>query len=342
METLKQLYSIHSPSKREKKMRKFIRKAIYGIGDNISMHTDSVGNLYVKRGEADTYPCIVAHMDQVQDMHEKDFTVLRCKNVLLGYSPSAGAQRGLGADDKNGIWVAMQCIKRYPVIKAAFFVGEEIGCVGSSSAEMDFFSDCRFVLQCDRRGSSDLITNAGGVELCSDGFVEAIRPELFGYHQTHGLTTDVMQLKENGLNVSAVNISCGYYEPHTDAEYTRIDELDNCLAFVEHIIESCTDVYPHEFNYRDMYGGYYGGYYSPSSSKGKTLDELHDLYEMAYQDFYYTMMNNSSASFEEMAKQYIAEGCDYMLLYEIYEDVRYELHQQDLFDEDEFATTTNK
>lgn len=42
---------------------------------------------------------------------------------------------------------------------------------------MSFFDDVRFVIQPDRKGNSDLITNIGYSELCSEGFIEAIEPE---------------------------------------------------------------------------------------------------------------------------------------------------------------------
>jgi hypothetical protein len=32
--------------------------------------------------------------------------------------------------------------------------------VGSGKADMSFFRDCRFVVQCDRRGHSDMVTRA--------------------------------------------------------------------------------------------------------------------------------------------------------------------------------------
>lgn len=44
-------------------------------------------------------------------------------------------------------------------MKVAFFVSEEIGCVGSRNADMGFFEDARFVIEPDRRGYEDLITN---------------------------------------------------------------------------------------------------------------------------------------------------------------------------------------
>ncbi|EFK60177.1 LOW QUALITY PROTEIN: hypothetical protein HMPREF9008_04860, partial [Parabacteroides sp. 20_3] len=42
--------------------------------------------------------------------------------------------------------------------------------------------------------------------------------------------------KRNGLEVSCVNLSCGYYEPHTDNEYTILADLCKCYRFVRHII----------------------------------------------------------------------------------------------------------
>lgn len=67
-------------------------------------------------------------------------------------------------------------------------------------SKMEFFEDCRFVIQPDRRGSGDLITSISGLSLCSDDFIKDIHPERFGYKETDGLMTDIEQLKENGLN----------------------------------------------------------------------------------------------------------------------------------------------
>lgn len=289
MELLKQMYRISSPSGKEKKMRKFIKDWVRkNVGDAI-IDQDDLGNVYVTRGLSDTYPCVVAHMDQVQKPHEKDFQVFNLNGNLYGFSAGAMEMRGLGADDKNGIWVALKCLKRYDVFKCAFFVSEEIGCVGSESAEMSFFDDCRWVIQCDRKNGGDLITNASYVELCSKEFVDAIHPERFGYKETDGMMTDVMTLKENGLKVSCVNMSCGYYRPHTEQEITVFSELSNCLAFVQWIVENVTDVYPHEYDEHPGYSwkgyDYYGlsklwdsaDNQSQDDEDGETLDaELYD------------------------------------------------------------------
>lgn len=247
MELLKQLYAIHSPSGNEKRMRKFLKDWIKNNIPTASFTVDAMGNLYVCKGKSETYPCIVSHIDQVQKTHSKDFQAVETKDIIFGFSIGNIRMEGLGADDKNGIWIALKCLQKYPALKCAFFVQEEVGCRGSNKADMSFFNDARFVLQCDRKGGNDLIWNIGGyTELCSKEFLAATSFQQFGYKLEHGLMTDVEALKDNGLGVSAVNMSCGYYRPHTDEEYTKKSELLNCLAFVGHIIETCTDTYRHK------------------------------------------------------------------------------------------------
>lgn len=184
--------------------------------------------------------------------------ILSYGGLYFGYSVEKKSPVGIGADDKNGIWVALKMLLKFKALKVAFFVGEEIGCVGSSKADMTFFENARFVIQCDRKGGSDFINIANSTELCSNEFINAIGIENFGYKKANGFTTDVYKLKTKGLKVCCVNLSCGYYNPHTEKECTVIDELRNCRNLVEHIIRNLTEVWPHE--YKPSYGGYSGGY----------------------------------------------------------------------------------
>lgn len=257
MELLKELYKTYSPSGNEKRMRKFISSWVKSNVPEATIKRDELGNLYITKGTCATYPCVCAHIDQVQKIHSKDFNCYVADGIIFGYSKTNKRQEGLGADDKNGIWVALKCLERFDVIKCAFFVGEELGCVGSDKADMTFFENCRFVLQCDRRNGDDLITSIGGwTQLCSTEFLADIDYAKFGYKEESGMMTDVEALKNHGLSVCALNISCGYYSPHTDHEVTIFSELENCLHFVEHIIEKCDRVYPHmdfELSYAQDY-----------------------------------------------------------------------------------------
>jgi len=241
-------------------MRGFIRNYTKRLG--VTYETDNLGNIYITKGlaENDTYPCIVAHLDQVQDCHSEDFMAVETSGVIYGFSARKMQLEGLGADDKNGIWIALKALERFDSIKVAFFVKEEVGCVGSSNCDMSFFDDVRFVIEPDRRGSNDLITSISGLQMCSDEFVEAINPSRWGYRPTNGMMTDILSLRQNGLEVSCINLSCGYYKPHTDEEMTRIEDIENCKDFVFSIIDSLEKrEYFAPKVFRDYYGYGYGG-----------------------------------------------------------------------------------
>lgn len=222
---LKSLYCVFSPSDEEKRMRRFIKKHIKNTVPSAIVTQDEYGNLFVTKGEAESYPCLCAHMDQVQHLQPKDFVCVESQGVIFGYSPKVRKQCGLGADDKNGIFIALQCLERYDVLKCAFFVGEEIGCVGSSAADISFFSDCRFCAQIDRRGNSDMVTSISYDSICSEDFIKDADCTSYGYVVSTGFMTDVEALRRNGVTVSCINMSCGYYEPHTDHEFTVIEDV---------------------------------------------------------------------------------------------------------------------
>lgn len=300
---LKQLYEIFSPSMGEKKMRKFIKKYCVSLGANVEQ--DAKGNLYVTKGQADEYPCVVAHMDQVQYNHSKDFTVAMFGDCIMAFSEKSRAQQGLGADDKNGIWIALHILNEMENVKCAFFVGEEIGCVGSSDADMDFFKDVRFVVQADRRNGGDLITDISG-PICSQEFLNDINYERFGYKPTYGLTTDVETLCSKGIGVSCINVSCGYYDPHTDHETTSWKELCNALDFVEYICKNCTKRYVHEYDTYPEWGRYSTHiYHDFAGLSDKNESELWDADGSCdYDMMKYILYDQPHLSFDEVMDWY--------------------------------------
>ena len=239
---LKDLYCIFSPSDGEVEMRRFIKRYVTRNVPSARVEQDEIGNLLVTKGKADCYPCLCAHMDQVQNFHPKDFVCIDSGDIILGYSPSTRRQCGLGADDKNGIFVALTCLKESNILKCAFFVGEEIGCVGSNAVDTAFFNDCKFCVQIDRRGNKDIVT-AISYDICSQQFIRDTNYESYGYAISTGLMTDVDELRRRGVLASCVNLSCGYYEPHTDYEFTVKADVQKCYDFVCHIIEVCTGDY---------------------------------------------------------------------------------------------------
>lgn len=279
-----QLYAIHSPSGGEKKMRRFLRKQAKDYGAD-TIVTDNYGNLLITKGLSETYPCLAAHMDQVQHAHSKDFRVIEIDDDVIGWSPKCHEQQGLGADDKNGIFICLELLRKFDVMKVAFFVGEETGCQGSSRVDLGFFKDCRFIVEPDRKGGHDLITSMFCGDVCSEEFTKAIGYEQYGYKPDHGSITDVGELVERGVGISCLNLSCGYYEAHTDHELTVLSELRNCMDFVEHIVTTCTDVYPYEYDaYESRWSGYYSSLYGGGYGKyGKK--KSYNSYYKEYNDW---------------------------------------------------------
>ena len=240
---LKDLYKINSHSGEEEKIRKFILSYVKKHYTGVKVNTDKLGNIYITKGKAKQYACIAAHMDQVGH-YKGQIHVFRHNNIMLGIGEH-GEQVNLGADDKNGVWIALQMLKYESALKCAFFVGEEIGCTGSNDCNMSFFDDCKFVIQCDRRNGGDFINETWSTELCDDNFVSPELKAKYGYKDTRGMMTDVETLKDRGLKVACCNMSCGYYNPHTEKEFTDVKELINCLNFVREIVR-VTPLVKHE------------------------------------------------------------------------------------------------
>lgn len=242
---LKQIYAAHSLSGKEGKRRKVVRDYVRKNIPDCIMFTDPAGNLFITRGQSDTYPCIAAHLDMVCETRSRDFNTYETDEILFGFSLKNRRQESAGMDDGNGIFVAILMLERFPVMKVALFTREEVGAQGASECDLSWFDDCRFVIEPDRKGGTDIITDNGWITLCSDEFLHAIGYEAYGYKPTSGLLTDVFCLKERGLAVSCINVSIGYTNHHHDSEVTVKADLERGIDFIAHVIETCTDVYPH-------------------------------------------------------------------------------------------------
>lgn len=222
---LKDVLSVQSYSGQEGKMTAYIRQWCKDNGLKCRGHK---GNLYIVKGKADLYPCYVAHTDTVhpiiKDMDRLDIIEHRGAFIALDDDYQ---QTGIGGDDKVGIYIALRMLLRLPACKVAFFHSEEIGCVGSRDADIRFFRDCKFILQADRRGYGDWITDIGCGNISSKEFQEAVKPIAteYGYKFKTGAMTDVEALSKANVGVSCANVSCGYYHPHTDGEYVVIHEV---------------------------------------------------------------------------------------------------------------------
>ena len=263
MDLLKQLYAIHSPSYYEWQMIQFVRSWIAGHVPEAEVRMDEWGNLYIKKdlngndnlnGNEKGFPTLVCHLDQVQDVHSEDFCVKEENGTLYGWSEANQQREGLGADDKNGIWICLRCLEECPRLKVFMAVGEEKGCIGSNRADMSFFADSLYVLEPDCKGGEEIHTNLKGIPCASPEFEQALleansQLSILNCQFTisPGKGSDIFALTLSGIGVSCANIPCGYHLPHKDDEYTVIAELEHSLAYIRHFITTEHRRFPHMY-----------------------------------------------------------------------------------------------
>lgn len=247
-ELLFQLYAIHAPSYHEWSMITFIREYIKINIPEAETRIDKLGNLYITKGEAGVgYPTLACHLDQVQKIHSDDFEVRQDGDKLYGWSEQNQRQEGLGADDKNGIWICLRCLEECPQLKVFMAVGEEKGCIGSNRADMRFFEDSLYVLEPDCKGGEEVHTTLKEILCASEEFIKALQLEANGYTLTDGKGSDIFALTLNNIGVSCANIPAGYHQPHKDDEYALVSELEHSFDFIMQTILRLTKRYPHEY-----------------------------------------------------------------------------------------------
>lgn len=237
MHLLTQLYKINSKSSKEDKIKSFLLDLLKHIP--ISVETDAIGNLFITKGIADVYPCVAAHLDEIHAPSQREVVV---EGDIIYTVDEMWNMVGCGADDKNGLWIAINLLRSVPILKVALFVQEEklgtiAGCRGANACNLSFFDDVKYILECDRKGAHDVVViGKGDIQLCESNFIPQTLLDKYDYQMVSGGKTDVVDLKMRGLKIPVCNISCGYYNAHKNNEYTQFSELQNCLSFVKEIL----------------------------------------------------------------------------------------------------------
>lgn len=230
-----------------------------------SIEIDAFDNLFATKGTPPAgqfYPCIAAHLDTVHSVIDAQFySVLELGGKAVAMHNKTLQFAGIGGDDKCGLYIAIQALRSLDFCKVALFADEEAGCDGSGAASLDFFADCAYVLENDRRGAVDVVRNIMGTELASRAFCDTIEPLFSKYGRkwcnTGGLT-DVYTLATRGLGISSLNIACAYYQPHQPEEFINIQELESTLRFNLELIDMLgSSRYEHKAERVNRWGQHY-------------------------------------------------------------------------------------
>lgn len=306
---VKELYEVMqvpSCSRYEFRMAAYI--ILWARKNGIDYKFDKKGNVYLTKGKLDEgefYPCVTAHMDTVQDK-AKPYALagaelpLSTRRVKSTTSDEVRHEifidgQGIGADDKLGVYISLQLVSKFDKIKAAFFVEEEIGMMGSKELDKEFFNDVAYVIGWD---SPDLLRAAwkcSGTQLfTADFYKNHIKKvvEKWGFNDKCFRSepfTDVIQIREK-TGVMCMNFGNGGYNAHGSTEYLVIEHVDHATGMGADLIKSIGN--KEQFKFTKTFTRTNGGL-TTSYDDERECDKLFGTYSSSYD---YTNRNNSSSS----------------------------------------------
>lgn len=235
--------SVPSVSGVEHMMRDYL--IAFADEHGIEHEIDATGNVYLTKGivnHGEYYPCVCAHMDTVQDEQQK--WIIGNKMLEIKTEEIDGLRQyycdgfGLGADDKAGIAICLSLFMSEPKLKGAFFVMEEIGCLGSEEANLEWFKDVGYIIEYDSPGK-DVSWACGGARLFDREFYEKYLADLVDEFKIKKFCnhpyTDVMMLRRD-TSLACMNMFAGYYHYHTDYESCVLEEMDEAVRLGKTLI----------------------------------------------------------------------------------------------------------
>lgn len=227
MKLLQELYLTYSPSRKEK-TGIIVKRELKRLEIKFKIRGKAIYTINPHK------PLLSAHLDQIRTLNPAT-KVIYDGDIVRGNG-------ALGCDDKNGLWIVLKTLEKYPDLSFIFSDCEEIG--GNQIHEILEWEFKRlktvpWALVIDRKNDGDIICT--GNDYGSIDFEHALH-EIglkYDYKPTFGVFSDADFISDH---VSCANVSCGYYNPHTDKDYTVISELYRCLAYVDNIIERLYDI----------------------------------------------------------------------------------------------------
>lgn len=200
------------------------------------LQKDEFGNLFIKIGDSDVM--FTSHLDTATSANTP------VNHVFDGDIIKTDGKSILGADDKAGVTIMLYMIKNNIPGLYYFFLGEEVGCIGSKKvAEVqrkEKIEGVNKVISFDRRGTNSVITYQSSKRCCSDNFGKTLSAQLnqadvdFKYeNDPTGILTDSVQFIS--IYPECTNISVGYQSEHTFSETQNIKHL-------EKLAEACLKV----------------------------------------------------------------------------------------------------
>lgn len=237
--------SVPTDSHNEFRMVTFVMR--YCDQHNIKYEFDNYGNIYLTKGtikEGEYYPCVTAHLDTVQ---KRQYPYAKA-GVRLQLNTTRTANdshkvsvdgMGIGADDKGGVCIGLAMFNHHEVLKAVFFLEEEVGMLGSKQMDKSWFDNVGYVIGYDSPDLNRAAWKSSGTKLFDGDFY---RNHLKEVCDKWGMTdfrsepfTDVSIIAQE-TDIICMNFGNGGYNAHSSNEYIIIEDMDHALGMGADII----------------------------------------------------------------------------------------------------------
>ncbi len=232
----------------EEVAKEVLEKELKRFGFEDTLRKDPYDNYYVAIGEPqECTTMFAAHLDDVGVTYEP------VRHVIRDHIVRTDGNTILGADDKAGVLVLMNLMLHRKPGLYYFFVGEEVGRIGSTYAAHNwknifaghpamepYKQALRAVVCFDRKGTSELITHQREERCASDDYAEALCNALKHAHSSihlkpspHGLFTDSYSFRN--IIEECINVSVGYTHAHSEYEEQDMRYLTALCEAVTHV-----------------------------------------------------------------------------------------------------------
>lgn len=272
------LYPHGSKGTDENRVKDFEKRATK-IYDTLppDLQKDEYGNLYKMVGDGSTTVMFTSHLDTAT---QADGPV---KHVIEDGFIKTDGTTILGADDKAGVVIMMYMMEKKVPGLYYFFLGEEVGCLGSKWLakkleddkwiENDLYKNINKVISFDRKGYDSVISYQN-TRSASDKFCDELANRLNKLDKTFKYKTDPTGMYTDSARVShlypeCTNISVGYFGHHTKKEKQNIGflqklaeasiKLDWETLPVERNPEKDNERKPYKNTYNNSYNNSYNG-----------------------------------------------------------------------------------
>lgn len=232
-----------------------------------------------------TFPVLLtAHMDTVhKNLPGKIYYTKTKDEKIEAWSPN-----GIGGDDRCGVYMILKLMKQLDC-SVLFCEDEEIGSVGAGKfiktdlcKRLKDEKKFKYIIELDRANSNDAVFYDDD----NDEFHDFVTKEF--WKESFGSWSDICELSP-ALEISSVNLSCGYYHQHTKNEYVILEEMEKAIEETYQLLMR-TDLNAEPFKFvevaycygKSLYNGYANhsgyGYNNGSNKYASSYDDYYDDY----------------------------------------------------------------